>query len=161
MLLFRQRDGRFRNVSAEAGAPFQRDYSARGLAIGDYNNDGRADVLVGVNGGVPVLLENRSGPDNHWAGIRLQGVKANRDGVGTTISVPGAGGVKQSRLKSAGGSYLSAHDPREILGLGTARHAEWVEVRWPAPSTRVERFSTLAHDAYTTLVEGSGTHAGK
>jgi predicted NUDIX family NTP pyrophosphohydrolase len=160
MLLFRQQDGRLRNVSAEAGAPFHRDYSARGLAIGDVNNDGRADVLVGVNGGVPVLLENHAGPDNHWVGIRLRGIDANRDGVGATITWQ-AGGVKRSRLKTSGGSYLSAHDPRAILGLGTARRAEWVEIRWPAPSMRVERFSAVATDAYTTLVEGSGTRAGE
>jgi hypothetical protein len=159
MLLFRQRDGRLRNVSAEAGAPFDRDYSARGLAIGDANNDGRADVLVGINGGVPVLLENHSGPDNHWVGIRLRGIDANRDGVGATIRWE-AGGVRRSRLKTSGGSYLSAHDPREILGLGTARGADWVEIRWPAPSTRVERFTAVAPDAYTTLVEASGTRVG-
>jgi enediyne biosynthesis protein E4 len=160
MLLFRGQDRRFRNVSAEAGRVFRGAYSARGLAIGDYNNDGRADVLVGINGGTPLLLENHARLENHWVGIRLRGVKANRDGVGATITWEAAG-VKRSRLKTAGGSYLSAHDPREILGLAAAVRADWVEVRWPAPSARVERFSALATGTYTTLVEGQGRRAGE
>ena len=93
--------------------------------------------------------------ENHWLGVRLRGVKANRDGVGAKITWQ-AGGVKRSRLKTAGGSYLSAHDPREILGLGPAGRAEWVEVRWPAPSERTERYSGLPADRYSTLVEGEG-----
>ena len=160
MLLFRQQDRQFRNVSAQAGPAFGREYSARGLAIGDYNNDGRADVLVGVNGGAPLLLKNNAGRENHWVGVRLRGVKANRDGVGAKITWE-AGGVKRSRLKTAGGSYLSAHDPREILGLGTAERVDWVEVRWPAPSERVERFSGLKPDRYSTLVEGEGKRVAR
>jgi len=155
MLLFRQTDKEFRNVSSQAGPVFRREFSARGLAIGDYNNDGRTDVLVGMNGGTPLLLENEAGGENHWLGVRLQGVKANRDGVGAKITWQ-SGGVTRSRLKTAGGSYLSAHDPREILGLGIARQVEWLEVRWPAPSGRVERYSGLKPDQYSTLVEGAG-----
>ena len=71
-----------------------------------------------------------------------------------------ANGVKRSKLKTAGGSYLSAHDPRDILGLGEASHVEWVEVRWPAPSTRVEKFSGLKPNRYSTIVEGEGERAG-
>ena len=155
LLLFQQRDKKLRNISAQAGAVFKREFSSRGLAVGDFNNDGRPDVLVGVNGGAPLLLKNNAGAENHWVGVRLRGVKANRDGVGAKITWQ-AGGVKRSKLKTAGGSYLSAHDPRDILGLGATGHVEWVEVRWPAPSTRVERFSGLKPDRYTTLVEGEG-----
>jgi hypothetical protein len=155
MLLFRQKDKQFLNVSAQAGPVFGREFSARGLATGDYDNDGSTDVLVGVNGNAPLLLKNTAGEENHWLGVRLQGVKANRDGVGANITWQ-AGGAKRSRLKTAGGSYLSAHDPREILGLGPARGVEWIEVRWPAPSGRVERYFGLKPDRYSTLVEGQG-----
>ena len=155
MRLFQQKDRLFHNISAEAGAIFQREFSGRGLAIGDTNNDGRSDVLMGVNGGPPVLLKNLAGGSNHWLGIHLRGVKANRDGIGAKITWQ-VDGVTRSKLKTAGGSYLSAHDPREILGLGGATKVAWVEVRWPAPSERTERYTGLPPDRYSMLVEGEG-----
>jgi len=155
LLLFRQEQGEFHNVSAQAGPVFAKDYAARGLATGDFNNDGLIDVLIGVNGGAPLLLQNHAGRANSWLGLQLRGVKANRDAIGTRILWQ-AGGVRGQRLKTGGGSYLSAHDPREIIGLGKAQHVDWVEVRWPRPSTRIERFAGLKAGRYTTLVEGQG-----
>ena len=155
LLLFHQENGRFRNVSAEAGPAFLEPLSARGLATGDMNNDGKLDVLIGVNGGAPLLLQNQSGVGNHWLGVKLQGTKCNRDAVGARLTWS-AGGRKRSRLKNGGGSYLSSHDPREILGLGPATKLDLLEIRWPAPSSRVDRFTDLAADRYITCVEGKG-----
>jgi hypothetical protein len=154
LLLFHQEGGKLRNVSEQAGPAFQKPLSARGMAVGDFNNDGCLDVLVGVNGGAPVLLKNRAGAGNGWAGVRLVGKGCNRDAVGARITWM-AGGVKRSRLKTAGGSYLSSHDSRDVLGLGKAAKLDWVEVRWPAPSRRVERF-TVPAGRYSTIVEGEG-----
>jgi hypothetical protein len=67
-----------------------------------------------------------------------------------------AGGVRRSRLKGSGGSYLSSHDVRELLGLGTASRLDWLEVAWPPPSEAVERLEDVAVDRYLTIVEGSG-----
>jgi hypothetical protein len=155
LLLFHQERGLLHDVSSQAGPVFQRSLAARGLAVGDFTNDGRLDVLIGVNGGAPVLLKNNAGQGNHWVGLKLEGTRANRDAVGSRITWS-AGGVRRSRLKTSGGSYLSAHDPREVLGLGTAPRADWVEIRWPAPSSRVERFTDLPVDRYVTVKEGSG-----
>jgi hypothetical protein len=152
LLLFHQENGRLRNVSAEAGPAFSRMFAARGLAIGDFNNDGRLDVLIGNNGGAPVLLRNNSGRGNHWIGLKLSGRTCNRDAIGARITWS-AGGVKRSRLKTSGGSYLSSHDPREVMGLGAALRADWVEIRWPAPSRRVERLTDLPVDKYTSVRE--------
>ena len=153
--LFRHDGRRLRDVSGEAGPAFKRPLSARGLATGDFNNDGRVDVLVGCNGGAPVLLRNDSGAGNHWIGVKLQGVGCNRDAVGARVTWS-AGGVQRSVLKQAGGSYLSAHDPRLVLGLGAATKVDWLEVKWPLPSGKVERFANVPVDRYVTLVEGSG-----
>jgi hypothetical protein len=151
-LLFHQEVGKMRNLSAESGPVFAKSFASRGMAIGDFNNDGRTDVLVGVNGGPPVLLRNNSGAGNHWLGIRLQGTKCNRDAIGAKITWS-AGGVTRSRMKNNGGSYLSSHDPRDVLGIGTATKIDWLEIRWPAPSGKVERFTDLPVDKYITIAE--------
>jgi hypothetical protein len=130
-------------------------FPARGLAVGDYDNDGRVDVLIGNNGEAPALLKNNAGAGNHWVGLRLQGTACNRDAIGATLKWS-AGGMTRTRYKSSGGSYLSSHDAREVLGLGTATKVDWVEITWPQPSGRVERFTDLPIDRYVTVVEGKG-----
>ena len=103
----------------------------------------------------PVLLRNHAGEGNHWLGVKLEGVKCNRDAVGARLTWS-AGGVTRSRFKNGGGSYLSAHDPREVLGIGAAGKIDWLEVRWPQPSGRTERFTNLPLDCYISLIEGKG-----
>ncbi len=152
LLLFHQESGKLHNVGAEAGPVFAKSFPARGLAVGDFNNDGRVDVLIGNNGGHPVLLRNRAGMGNHWIGLKLEGVKCNRDAIGARITWS-AGGVVRSRAKNSGGSYLSAHDQREVLGLGAAEKVDWVEIRWPAPSGKTERLTDLPLDRYVTVIE--------
>lgn len=152
LVLFHQENGKFRNVSADGGPAFTKSFPARGLAVGDFNNDGRVDVLIGNNGGAPVLLRNNAGSGNHWVGLKLQGVKCNRDAIGAKITWS-AGGVTRSRLKNGGGSYLSSHDPREVLGLGAATKVDWVEIRWPAPSGKVQRLTDVPTDRYIAVTE--------
>jgi predicted NUDIX family NTP pyrophosphohydrolase len=146
-------------VSEQAGPVFQKHFPARGLAIGDYNNDGLVDVLVGNNGAAPLLLKNHTGAGNHWVGVRLQGSSCNRDAIGATLTWS-ANGTTRSRFKASGGSYLSSHDMREVLGLGSATKLDWLEIRWPQPSGRVERFTDVPVDRYVTLVEGRGRVEG-
>ena len=71
-----------------------------------------------------------------------------------------AGGVKRSRLKNGGGSYLSSHDMREVLGIGTAAKIDWLEIQWPQPGGGTERFTDLPVDRYVTIVEGKGIQKG-
>jgi hypothetical protein len=155
LLLFRHDGRRLRNVSAQAGAPFAGRYAARGLAIGDFDNDGRVDALVGCNGGPPLLLRNVTAAGHHWLGVRLQGTACNRDAVGAKLTWT-AGGVRRSRVKNGGGSYLSSHDPRDVLGVGMASAIDRLEIAWPQPSGRTERFTNVPIDRYITIVEGRG-----
>ncbi|MDQ6676037.1 MAG: CRTAC1 family protein [Acidobacteriota bacterium] len=152
LVLFHQESGKLRNVTAEAGAAFTRSYPARGLAVGDFNNDGRIDVLIGNNGGPPVLLKNCAGPQNHWVGLKLRGVTCNRDAIGARIRWS-AGGVTRSRLKTSGGSYLSSHDVREVLGVGVNTGVDWVEIHWPKPSAKMTRLTKPDIDRYIAVTE--------
>jgi len=155
ILLFRQENKKFRNVSAEAGPAFSRQFPARGMALGDYDNDGALDVLIANNGEAPLLLHNRAAQTNHWAGVRLVGLGCNRDAVGARLTWS-IGDAKFTRLKISGGSYLSSHDPREVLGLGKAVKLDWLEVKWPAPSGKAERFTEVPIDRYVVITEGKG-----
>jgi hypothetical protein len=154
LLLFHHDGTKLVNVSDQGGSAFTKMFPARGLAVGDYNNDGRIDVLIGNNGGPPVLLKNNAS-DNHWLGLKLQGTACNRDAIGATITWS-AGATPRTRYKSNGGSYLSSHDMREVLGLGKTTKIDWVEIKWPLPSGRVERFTDVPIDRYVTIVEGKG-----
>jgi hypothetical protein len=154
-LLFHNQGNKLENVSAGAGPSFRQSFAARGMAVGDFDNDGAVDILVAVNDSIPVLLRNRAATGNHWLGLRLVGRKANPDAIGARISWQ-AGELKRARLKVGGGSYLSSHDPREVLGIGHRTKIDRLEIRWPAPSDRVDIFTDLPVDCYITIVEGAG-----
>ena len=153
LLMFENTGRAFRNVSAQSGAVFAKDFSGRGMAVGDFDNDGDLDVLVSNNGGAPVLLRNDGGNRNHWLGLQLVATKSNPAAVGAVLTWT-AGGVKRTRLKTGGGSYLSSHDPREILGIGSASKIDSVEIRWP--SGKVDRLTDLPINTYIKVVEGEG-----
>jgi enediyne biosynthesis protein E4 len=156
LLLFHQgEDHRLHNVSAQAGPAFKKSFPARGLAVGDYDNDGALDVLVGNNGGAPLLLNNRAAKGNNWFGIKLEGVHCNRDAIGAKIYWT-AGGKKRFKLKNNGGSYLSSHDPREVLGIGSAAKVDALEIHWPAPSKQIEKISSVPVNRYISVTEGKG-----
>jgi hypothetical protein len=144
-----------KDVSSTAGPIFQQKFPGRGLAAGDFDNDGGVDILVGVNDEAPLLLHNEIGKLNHWLGIKLVGTKSNRDAIGAGITYSIANS-KRNRIKTGGGSFLSAQDPRIVLGAGKNTKTDWLEVKWPGPNGKVERFTDLPIDRYITITEGSG-----
>jgi hypothetical protein len=154
LLMFENVDGKYKNVSAISGGVFSKDFPARGLAVGDYDNDGDLDILVINNGEAPVLLKNEGGNRNNWLGLQLVATRSNPGAVGAIISWE-AGGVKRKRLKTSGGSYLASHDPREILGAGKAAKIDSVEIKWP--SGRADKLTNLPLNKYIKVVEGGGT----
>ena len=151
LLLFENVNGTFKNVTATSGAAFTKDWPARGLSVGDYDNDGDLDVLIINNGDAPVLLRNEGGNRNNWVGLNLVATRSNPGAVGAMITWE-AGGKKFQRLKTAGGSFLASHDPREILGIGQATKIDSIEIKWP--SGRVDKIANPPLRKYIKIVEG-------
>jgi hypothetical protein len=153
LLLFHNTGAGLKNISPESGPLFSRPISGRGMALGDFNNDGAVYVLISNNNGAPLLLKNNAGSRNHWLGLSLVGKTCNRDAVGARITWQ-AGDLKRNVMKIGGGSYLSSHDPRIVLGIGERSKMDWIEVKWPKPSALVQRYSDLPIDRYIAIVEG-------
>jgi hypothetical protein len=158
MQLFRNEGGQlFRDVGAAAGAAFARPIVGRGAAFGDYDNDGRIDVLVVDEEGAVQLLHNEAStpgpPSAHWIGIRLEGRGGNRDAIGARVTVS-AGERSWTRDLQFAGGYISSHDPRLHFGLGGAERLDQVVVRWPGGP--VERLRDVPVDQYVRIREGSG-----
>jgi enediyne biosynthesis protein E4 len=153
LLLFHNSGDGLKNVSAESGPAFSQPMSARGMATGDFNNDGAIDVLISCNNEPPMILRNNVGSQNHWLGLKLVGKRANIDAVGARVSYQ-AGDLKRSRMKVGGGSFLSSHDPRMVLGVGKRTKIDWLEINWPQPSGLKQRLTDLPMDRYITIREG-------
>lgn len=129
----------------------------RGLAIGDYDNDGHVDVLASNQNESPQLFRNNErGNKNHWVSLHLIGTKSNRDAIGARITLR-AGKIRQTVNVRGGSSYLSSRDRRVYLGLGSAKKIEEVIINWPS-GTR-ETLRNLAVDTFYSLTEGKGISA--
>ncbi|MCM2303732.1 MAG: CRTAC1 family protein [Elusimicrobia bacterium] len=131
-LFLNRDDGTFADVSARAGPAFRLPLNARGLAGADYDGDGRQDVAVNVHGGEALLLRNALRNGNHWLELRLRGREGASDAIGARARVTTPDGTVQTRVVSAGGSYLSQHSFTLHFGLGGADRASKIEVLWPS-----------------------------
>jgi hypothetical protein len=153
-LLYRNSgNGRFEDVTSTAGPGLALRRSGRGVAFGDFDNDGRLDVLINNQNDPPTLLRNASENPNHWIAIRTVGTKSNRDGIGARVIVL-AGGRRQIQEVTSGGSYLSQNDLRAHFGLGGATKIDRIEVRWP--SGNVDKMENAPADRFLTVEEGRG-----
>ena len=145
-------NGQFEDATDRAGAVFRSSDVGRGAAFGDVDNDGDVDVLVGNGAGRTRLLINEIGSRNHWIGLRLVGGPSSRDMHGARVAIMRAVGPALWRRARSDGSYASASDPRVLAGLGDSTEAPRVRVVWP--SGRVEEWTNVPIDRYTTLREG-------
>lgn len=151
-----QRNGKFMEVSEELGPGIAEKVTGRGMAIGDFNNDGALDVLVNCINDLPQLLRCDSKTGNHWLKIKTRGEKSNRSGIGARVvcrtKVEGAVHRQMEEVRS-GGSYLSQNDLRVHFGLGAAKSAD-IEVIWP--SGIVDRLEGVTVDRVVVVHEGKG-----
>jgi enediyne biosynthesis protein E4 len=145
-------NGQFADASKSAGKALQKPIVGRGLAAGDYDNDGRIDVLLTENEGAIMLLHNEGKSEGLWIGFTLQGKgKSNRDALGSRVTITTQAGTQIQEVQTAS-SYLSASDKRLIFGLGAETSLSKITVRWA--DGRTETYPNLAIDRYHTLVEG-------
>ncbi len=146
-------DGTFTEILGPALGALATPAVARGLAVGDIDNDGRQDVLICRQNATPLLLRNRDTSARHFVSFRMVGTKSNRDGRHARITIE-AGGVRQVGWVRAGSSYCSVSDSRVAFGLGTASRVERVQIRWP--SGRRDVLPALDVDQFYTITEGKG-----
>ena len=145
-------NGTFNEVLSP-GAGILQPLSSRGLAVGDLWNDGRLSVVISNMNAKPSLLVNRERYRNHWIGLKAQGTKSNRDGIGARITLKVSNRTLTDEVRS-GSSYISNSDMRLHFGLGADTKVDAVEVRWP--SGLMERFGNLSIDKINTVKEGTG-----
>lgn len=131
MLLAHNNGHSFDDVSARSGTVFTQSWVARGLAVGDIDNDGRIDAVVTTNDGPAYVLHNETPTQNHWLTLNLIGHKSNRDAIGAEVKLTTSKGLQLATVSTAG-SYLSSKDKRVHFGLGTDSVANSVEIRWPS-----------------------------
>lgn len=131
-ILYRNlRTGRFEDVSNRAGSGVTLALSARGVAVGDFDNDGDVDIVVNNMNEPPTLLRNDGGNRNRWLKIKTVGTRSNRSGIGARVRVV-AGKHSQVDEVRSGGSYISQNDLRLHFGMGAATKADRVDILWPS-----------------------------
>ena len=154
--------GKFVDATSTQDAAFRALRVGRGLAVGDYDNDGWLDFLVNNNGEAAQLFHNDGGASqpstkkNHWLTVHLIGTKSNRDGIGAKLKLAAGDFVSYDHAKG-GMSYCSAQDPRIHFGLGGHAKIDALEIEWPSGAHQVIR--DLAADQIATIEEGTGVTA--
>jgi hypothetical protein len=143
-------NGKFADVSREAGPVLSERTTARGACFADYNNDGKMDAFVVNLGGKGTLVRNVSTNTGHWIAIKLVGTKSNRDGIGARVEVF-AGGKRHTAERVAGSGYLSQDDSRLHFGLGAAATVDKLIVHWP--SGREQTLENVTADRVLTVEE--------
>jgi enediyne biosynthesis protein E4 len=145
--------GRFVDATSTQNGSFQVPFVGRGLAVGDYDNDGALDFLQSNNGGPGQLFQNRGGEKNHWIGLKLEGTRSNRDAVGARASLRSDSFTSVDQIKG-GMSYCSAQDLRLYFGLGNRVKVDSLEICWP--SGLREYFKDMSVDRIYVIKEGYG-----
>ena len=134
----------------QSGPAFQARHSARGLAIGDIDNDGTLEIMANNQNEAPSLWKQSHRAAGHWLLLKLAGLRSNRSAIGARVAVTAGGRTQIDEVRS-GGSYLSQNDLRLHFGLGGAERADSISVRWPSGGKTV--LKDAAADCILTISE--------
>src|SRR6185369_12629985 len=145
---------RFEEVSSKLGKAMGQAMVARGVAYGDFDNDGDLDVLIMSNNGRARLLRNDGGNQNNLLRIKTVGATSNRDGIGAKITIKVASQHKLWGVVKTGSSFASQSELPLTFGLGKADKVSSIEVAWP--SGRVDTVSEVNANQFVTIQEGAG-----
>lgn len=145
-------DGKFEELIEQAGPGIAAPHASRGVAFGDFDNDGDVDVLIMNQNEPPSLLRNDVTGGNHWLKVKLESVKSNRSAIGARVTAH-YGGKKQAQEVLAQSSFMSVSDRRLHFGLGPAELAD-LEIRWP--NGNLEKIAKVAADRLVVVREGAG-----
>jgi hypothetical protein len=156
-------EARFVDITRTEGKDFRAKHVGRGLAVGDYDNDGWQDFLVSNNGEDAQLFRNEGGSSpeakgNHWLAVKLIGITSNRDGIGASLKLTAGDFTSYDQMKG-GMSYCSAQDPRIYFGLGKHEKVDTLVVRWP--SGYIQEMKDIPADTIVVVTEGVGAKALK
>ena len=153
ILYWNRGNGRFRDVSKEAGSGITGLHVSRGCAFGDFDNDGRVDIVVNNIDEPPSLLRNETATANYWLMVKCIGERSNRSAIGARVRVTTGDRVQIDEVMS-GTSYYSQSDLRLHFGLGSAKRVDLVEVRWP--TGKIESFSDVEANCLIHIREEEG-----
>jgi hypothetical protein len=145
-------NGRFADVSMDAGPGILERVPGRGCAFGDFENNGTVGVVVNCVNDVPQLLRCVNTLKNNWLKVKAVGVTSNRSAIGARVVCTTAGGHRQMDEVRSGGSYISQNDLRIHFGLGKAERAD-IEIHWP--SGTIDKLADVPGNQVITVKEGS------
>jgi len=163
--------GRYTDISERSGILATGKRIHRSAIFADYDDDGRVDIFVTVNGqqvedgqgnnifdphqGKGILFHNETKSDNNWIKVRLEGTKSNRDGFGTTVRVT-VGPKKYEQALISGQGFFSAHAKEIYFGLGSIESIDKIKVSWPSGIDQT--FENIPVNQTVYIVEGKTMH---
>ena len=172
-LLFKNNgSGLFQDISHSSGILKTGQRIHRSAMFADYNNDGKIDMFITVNGqqiedgkgntiqdpnqGRGILLQNQSETNNNWIKIRLEGIKSNRDAYGSAVSII-SNKIKQKQFLISGEGYFSSHAKELYFGIGKSNIIENIEIKWP--NGLIQEFKDISPNQTIHFTEGEESYS--
>lgn len=150
-----QGSGLFRRViPGREGQYFHGKHVGRGLLTGDFDSDGKVDLLFTHLNGAAHLLRNETKTSGRSIQVRLIGTKSNRDGIGARLTLHTSNG-EQVRHRTGGGSYLSQSESLLTFGVAPGVKCQRLSVIWPHDG-QIESIDVPLNAGLITLTESRG-----